>query len=205
LEAEDEDALHTFIELHDSELAGVRFEGGDALLGFSSAYLHKKTAELAGRAHITGWVQRAELVIQRAAEPELPDHGPGRIDDGTLTLGERRHPNALPIPLEFSGAVRLELSLSNDESRWWTLVLTGQGARLTLLGEPEYREESSLRLRDDFRLISESEEGVVQVFQNPKDGTCWRLTYPEKGRPGVGTPDWAPLTEEEARSHSRRR
>ncbi|HEX8434402.1 hypothetical protein [Archangium sp.] len=204
MEADGEQALHTFIELHDSELAGVRFEGGDAILGFSSAYLHKKTAELAGRAHITGWLQRAELVIQGAAGTELPTHGPGRIDDGVLTLGERRHPNVLPIPLAFSGEVRLELEVRDEESRGWMLVLEGQGARLTLLGEPEYCEESSLRLRDDFRVLSRSEEGRVQVFQNPRDGTYWRLTYPEKGRPGVGTPDWAPITEEEARSHSRR-
>ena len=28
-------------------------------------------------------------------------------------------------------------------------------------------------------------------------------TYPEKGKPGVGTPDWAPLSEEEAFDENR--
>ena len=124
------------IELHDSVVERLEPRGEGLAIHFSHAYIHRSSGE-PGIDSGTGWSQRAVLLIQSAAvsgaEPALP----AKISTGELSVSETRLPNVVPLPFDHAGAVKLSLVLSTGRS----LVISGAGASLCLVGEPRFIEE----------------------------------------------------------------
>lgn len=130
------------IEIHDSELDRITFEGSDALLHFPSVYIHASE----GRPGVdagTGWGQKAVLRIGNArVEGSFSDEsraaygGVHSLSDGALIVDGCVHDNGIPIPLDVHGDVELTLEYWGDVVR-----VSGNSARLDLVGSPEYIEE----------------------------------------------------------------
>src|SRR5687768_3959331 len=104
--------MNQIIELHDSEMACIWFSYGAAIIIFSRAYIHRSEGE-PGRDPGTGWSQRAELVIERATEIDLPSAWPCSIYDGFLELNDVVYDNEIPIPLAHVGSVRLKIDIAD--------------------------------------------------------------------------------------------
>jgi hypothetical protein len=129
------------IEIHDSELDKITFEGADALLHFPHVYIHASE----GRPAIdrgTGWSQRAMLRISNARvegsfseESRAAYDGVHSLSHGDLTVDGRAF-NLIPIPLDVHGNVTLTLECWGDVVR-----VSGNSARLELIGDSEYIEE----------------------------------------------------------------
>ncbi|HKR31922.1 MAG TPA: hypothetical protein VJT08_15685 [Terriglobales bacterium] len=129
------------IEIHDSEFDRITFEGADALLHFPHVYIHASE----GRPAIdcgTGWSQRAELRIGSARvegsfSAESREDGVNVLSNGHLIVNETVSNNLIPIPLDVHGNVELSLQCWSD-----VVHVVGNSAKLELLGEPTYIEES---------------------------------------------------------------
>ena len=103
---------------------------------FLPAYLHKSE----GRPGIdsgTGWIQEARLIFADASVSGVSPQLPCDVKDGELLLGEERHDNEIPVPLNVTASAQLRLVLDSIH----TVTVKGHGVRLELLGEPRYVEE----------------------------------------------------------------
>jgi hypothetical protein len=127
--------MNSVLEIHDSALAGVERNGRDMVLRLAPGYLHRSE----GRPGIdpgSGWLQDIDLVIRGAIIASLPSGLPCVLSDGALSVNGEDWDNAIPLPLEVSGAVSLSLTTSSGES----LVVRGSGAEVVPRGEPRYIE-----------------------------------------------------------------
>ena len=135
------------IELHDSEIASIEFDGGTITITFSHAYLHQSDG-VPGVDRGTGWSQRGELRISTSSRPNLPRPLPYQIDNGVLTLGGAEHCNEIPVPLSYEGAVALNLFVGDAEYRYSEISFTGSGVELVMVGQPRYVEDFPGARRD---------------------------------------------------------
>jgi hypothetical protein len=127
--------LHKAIELHDTTVVSV-FEVGTQIVVVLQAYVHTSNGRPAWDAG-SGWVQAAVLTFfEGRIEGTLPDL-PADIWEGDLIVDGEVLQNAVPIPLSHIGEVVLKLQLAAPES----LIIRGEGANLTLIGEAVYVEE----------------------------------------------------------------
>ena len=124
------------IEIHDSTLDAVSVHDGQAVLRFSSVYIHE-SAGTPGVDAGSGWVQEALLRIGDADFKRSFSKVPADLLDGYIMLGAAILNNEIPIPLNHKGIVELRLESWNDE----VVLITGSGADLELIGEPKYVEE----------------------------------------------------------------
>ncbi|WP_041856021.1 hypothetical protein [Candidatus Korobacter versatilis] len=134
-------AQNCCIEIHDSELDDISLKGADAVLHFPKVYVHSS----AGRPSIdrgTGWGQEAVLRIGNAMitgvfleESRTANGGVHSLWDGALTIDGTVSDNLVPIPLDVHGAVELEIQCWGE-----TVRISGDSARLELIGEPKYIE-----------------------------------------------------------------
>ena len=124
------------IELHDSEVENISQEGSTVRISFVEVYIHESEGE-PGVDPGTGWLQKAELLLEDASiEGKAPDL-PRWLSDGRLTIDEEAYENELPIPLDQHGEVTLVmLFVTGDE-----VEIRAKRISLTLFGEPKYVEE----------------------------------------------------------------
>jgi hypothetical protein len=126
------------IEIHDSTLANVAVSQGRAELTFSSVYIHQSD----GRPGIdagSGWVQEAILRITDADAKGAFSQLPVNLDGGYIRLGEQLLDNVIPIPLRHTGPIELRLEAWPQAQE--VVTISGGGAELELVGEPEYVEK----------------------------------------------------------------
>src|SRR5262249_17451744 len=126
------------IELHDSTIAEIIFNGDVLIVRFSPVYIHKWEGGPGIPPH-TGWIQNAELAIDKASIQGATNFLPADIMDGELTAGSVQYPNSIPIPFDTQGEIRLHLEFTTGES----ITINGAAARLKLLGEPKFVEDVS--------------------------------------------------------------
>lgn len=138
-QAEQKNTFNRCIELHDSEIAAIDYRDGTITLVFFHAYVHQSDG-IAGEDAGTGWSQRAELRIEGSAEPAPSGPFPYVIYNGALMLDGVEQQNILAIPFSFTGSVVIRLLVRDDNDAFHSLILSGDKARLTLLGEPVYIE-----------------------------------------------------------------
>jgi hypothetical protein len=128
--------MNTVIEIHDSRVAEITNRDGIVVVHFRPAYLHKSE----GRAGIdsgTGWVQDARLIfVEATTSGDFPDW-PCDIMDGEIILGDERHRNLIPVPLDVPTPTELGLICDSVQ----TVTVSGRGVRLELIGEPRYAED----------------------------------------------------------------
>jgi hypothetical protein len=127
--------LNRAIEIHDSVVERVLLVGRDAILDFSSVYIHQSS----GKPLVDSgseWVQRARISVNDA----VITGSLSRIDydlwRGHIKLDGIILDNEIPIPLNHLGDVELRL-----ESECGVVVITGTGAVLELIGEAKYAGE----------------------------------------------------------------
>jgi len=124
------------MELHDSTIAEIEKRGGAIIVHLRPAYLHRSK----GRPGFDSgevFVQEARLFFDGASVNEDTPKLPCEIIDGSLVVGEQRHENLIPVPLESAGSTKLHLVLSARH----TITVTAVGILLELCGEPRYVEK----------------------------------------------------------------
>jgi hypothetical protein len=129
--------LNRAIEIHDSILDIISVVDGDAILDFSSVYIHQSAGRPLADAG-SGWVQKARLRIQDAVIQGSFSALPRDLADGHIKLGGTVLSNEIPIPLKYAGEIELRLESQRDGK---VVLITGGGIELELIGEPEYVEE----------------------------------------------------------------
>lgn len=134
--------MNQIIELHDSEVAAIWFDNDEAIIIFSSAYLHRSTGEPGVDAG-SGWIQRAELVIGDADETDLTELAFITVYGGSLEIDGIVHKNGIPIPLDSRGRIKLKLEVCDADYNFSSIEIAGKWAKLSLLGEARYVEEFS--------------------------------------------------------------
>jgi hypothetical protein len=126
--------MNDALELHDSRVGAFVRVGEQIIVFFTPAYLHRSKGRPGEDPGIGGW-QAAALVISNAiSSVELPD-APADIWTGRLYLGEEAY-TLLPVPLQASDPTKLYLHLDTPTE----LEITGHGAQLMLIGDPELTE-----------------------------------------------------------------
>jgi hypothetical protein len=127
--------MRSGLELHDSRVSHVEWVGGDAVIHFSHAYIHKSKGS-PGKDSGTGWSQEAQLIMQGASsEAPLPPL-PNTISEGYLEVGGIKH--AL-IPLPFKRRVGAQLCLVFVDGTQVRIV--GDKPFVELFGAPIYLED----------------------------------------------------------------
>lgn len=124
------------IELHDSEVSEIFQASQQVTVRFSAAYVHESEGT-PGVDPGKGYVQGAELIVNKATmEGGLPDF-PADISEGSLTLNGMRADNEIPVPFIFSGDFLMELTFISGHR----IKVTGAAGTLSLFGDPEYVED----------------------------------------------------------------
>jgi hypothetical protein len=123
------------IELHDSELVAVSFNGDEAVVSVSPAYIHRST----GRPGVdagSGWSQRATITIGGASPVSSTVLLPATISDGSLRIGGTLHRNVIPASATFEGIIEFSIVLSTAEA----FTIPGQRISIQLHDEPSFVE-----------------------------------------------------------------
>jgi hypothetical protein len=124
------------IEIHDSTLVEISVRDGQAVLRFSSAYIHESDGTPGVDAG-SGWLQEALLRVGDAAVKRSFSKLPAGLLDGYIKLGDVVLSNLIPVPLNHIGVIELRLESWSDEAA----LIAGSSADLELIGEPKYVEE----------------------------------------------------------------
>ena len=125
------------IELHDSEVADIASLADKRVtIHFSSAYGHESIG-VPGVNRGKGYVQKAELIVDRGIVLGALPSFPVTISEGTVVEDGRESSNMMPIPYEFRGLFDLCIVFITAH----TVSVRGAGANLVLHGEAEYVEE----------------------------------------------------------------
>lgn len=117
--------MSTAIELHDSELFAVTFDGDSAVVSLTPAYLHHEDS---------GWLQPATLTFRGTSATDLP----AGVSSGFLRVGTTLHDNLIPASGAFDGLVEFSIVLVTAQ----TLSIQAQHVSIALLGERSYVEPS---------------------------------------------------------------
>jgi hypothetical protein len=129
--------MNESLELHDSTVSMVRAVGGDLIVSFSDAYVHRSFGE-PGVSAGEGFVQPADLVFLLASwSGELGD-AHGNISDGHVSIGEQRL-SLLPLPFTSPSAVTAELVFASGAS----LKVSASSAMCTATGAARFVESYS--------------------------------------------------------------
>lgn len=91
--------------------------------------VHFAALYLSDEAH--GWYQKAELLLDGGTQVGTLPAEDGDIWRGSLMQGDLAQ-NVVPLPLPDETPLTLQLTFAQGEQ----MTLTGQAARLTLIGEP---------------------------------------------------------------------
>jgi len=103
--------MNQSLELHDSTVSIVHVLGGDLIISFSDAYVHRSFGE-PGISAGEGYVQPAELIFSLASwSGELCD-ARGTISDGHVSIAGQ-HLSLLPLPFTSRSAVTAELAFAS--------------------------------------------------------------------------------------------
>lgn len=124
--------MNRALELHDSRLRSTNVDASGVHLQLIG-YVHQSD----GRPGIdagTGWLQGVELSVWGPGPDVMRIHS-SSITDGELRIDDNRYAGLVPLPLEQTGSVRLQLRLEG-----WTLSLAGHRISVRTVGEAEFVE-----------------------------------------------------------------
>ncbi len=103
---------------------------------FQPAYVHE-TPGTPGLDPGTGWLQTIELFVASGSMEGTLTALPFNVIEGTLTIDDRKYSNLLPLPMNLTGKVELNLLLGSMES----VVIRGNGITTGWEGLPEDPED----------------------------------------------------------------
>ena len=122
------------IELHDSTVTAMRWEGPTLILR-ATVYVHAGDGA-PGVSRGVGWFQESEISIGDARVERPAGEIPFDILDGIIRVDGLVYDNVLPLPFEHFGSTRVELEEANGE-----FVVAGSHINVVLKGEPGEVEE----------------------------------------------------------------
>jgi hypothetical protein len=123
------------IEIHDSVLDGLSLQDRNAVLHFSSVYIHESNGTPGVDAG-SGLVQEATIKISDAVVEGTFSEWPADLHSGHFAASGKIFDNLIPIPLDFEGKTSLRLQSWNE-----VISIAGTAAKLELIGEAKYVEE----------------------------------------------------------------
>jgi hypothetical protein len=121
---------------HDSKFDGFDQDGTNLTFRFSAAYIHESDSERGLDVGID-WVQDVRLHFANASIIGSMSQLPCYLWDGQLSLADESK-QMVPVPLEFSGKVKLKL-VENGEMDG-AIEVTATHVETEVWGEPKYRE-----------------------------------------------------------------
>ena len=126
------DSVKRLIELHDSKIEAIT-EIEDQIIVFMQVYIHK-TEERNGQTTCTGWGQVAAIAFTQASIEGEIEEFPIDVSSGKFKLDGEVYSNLMPIVVNHTGAVELDLTMTTSEM----IMIRGAKAVLTLLGDEFY-------------------------------------------------------------------
>ena len=120
------------IELHDSEVTGVRPVGEGIAIDLS-AYVHRTEGE-PGVDLGTVWKQPACITLRIGRHFDILPATLDPIYDGIIVAGTRTFSNMVPCPFVSEGDAAIDFTLSSGDR----IRFDGNGLTLTFTGEAEY-------------------------------------------------------------------
>lgn len=128
--------INSAMEFHDSEVERITQEGDNIRVSFVEVYIHKSEGQ-PGIDPGTGWVQKAEMLLENASiEGRAPDL-PRWLDGGSISVDGKTYDNMVLFPSGLRGDVLLVLDFVSGEK----VEISAKGISLSLIGEPKYVEE----------------------------------------------------------------
>lgn len=115
------------VELHDSRVVAIATTGRALVIQLRPAYVHNQ-----GK----GWLQDADLVVNRGSIEGPNVALPTRISDGDLKTPRGPYHNLLTLPLNDPGPISLEVQFVSGEF----LRVEGASIEVRLFGEPQFVE-----------------------------------------------------------------
>ena len=126
--------MRSGLELHDSRVSHIEWVGGDAVIHFSHAYIHKSKGS-PGKDTGTGWSQEAQLIMQGASSLAPSPPLPNTISEGYLEVGGIKH-QLIPLPFKRKVGAKLNLVFVDGGH----LEIVGDKPFVELFGAPIYLE-----------------------------------------------------------------
>jgi len=127
--------MRSGLELHDSRVSHIEWVGGDAVIHFSHAYIHKSKGS-PGKDTGTGWSQEAQLIMQGASSLAPSPPLPNTISEGYLEVGGIKH-QLIPLPFKRKVGAKLNLVFVDGGQ----LEIVGDKPFVELFGAPIYLED----------------------------------------------------------------
>jgi len=127
--------MRSGLELHDSRVSHIEWVGGDAVIHFSHAYIHKSKGS-PGKDTGTGWSQEAQLIMQGASSLAPSPPLPNTISEGYLEVGGIKH-QLIPLPFKRKVGAKLNLVFVDGGC----LEIVGDKPFVELFGAPIYLED----------------------------------------------------------------
>ncbi len=126
--------MKSALEFHDSEVASVLHEGDVLRVVFSGAYIHRSSGR-PGLDSGDGLSQAVEISFKNPKITGKAAACRGNLWDGRMSIAGRQL-DLLPVPFDFSGPVRAELTFASGER----LGIDADAVTCKGLGEPVFVE-----------------------------------------------------------------
>jgi hypothetical protein len=127
--------VNAALEIHDSTLKGVERRGSSLTLVFEPGYVHR-SEQRPGIDAGTGWNETVHVIVAGGEAHGNLTSLPEELSGGSLQCGVTTHENSVPIPLQFTGPVSLQLTCSSGLS----VVVVGHSVSAALVGTGSYVE-----------------------------------------------------------------
>jgi hypothetical protein len=128
--------INSAIELHDSTISAISYQGSSITVHFTPAYIHKSD-QRPGIDAGTGWIQDAKLKMDNASVHGIFPELPADIWDGKIVIGSEEHKNTIPLPFAVVQNIVIHIEFCTGDH----VKIEGAGAHLQLLGECKYIED----------------------------------------------------------------
>ena len=127
--------MNAALEFHDSTLTGIERRGSFLTVVLNPAYIHK-FEQRDGTEARTGWNHTVHLTVESGEANGNLSSLPEELESGSLQCGDTPYPHLVPVPLQFTGSVSLQLTCLSGHS----LVVVGRAITVALVGAGKYVE-----------------------------------------------------------------
>ena len=127
--------MNSAVELHDSEVNEIRLSGRGLHLTFPNAYVHKSNAR-PGIDAGDGYLQPVEMIFSEAQYTESNGLCSGVISEGTVSIGDEKFENMIPLPFDAKGNVSASISYASGG----VLTIMASALSCTASGEARFVE-----------------------------------------------------------------
>jgi hypothetical protein len=137
--------MMTAMEMHDSVLSSVNWQGSDVILTFDRAYIHKFSKDESEVG--TGWAQAVILRLRDCRlSRDLPTL-PCEVAGGVISEKGLIHDNVVALPFVVSGDIYVTLEFVTGD----TVSLHGKHLSLDVTGDPVFIENVPFDVRKKLR------------------------------------------------------